>query len=102
MLAANVALLDTVYSKMRLDCLILRGASFGPSAIRWVGQHLGVGPNLMFMAMPDEYFPHKFAALGGLRIITRAPSEATRRAREQHARSVLLREAAVLAAGSAE
>ena len=87
--AANVALLDAVYPKLRVDSLIVRGTAFGPLAIRWVGTHLGVGTNFMFMAMPDAYFPHRFAALGGLRVITRAAGAEAREARSRHMRGVV-------------
>ena len=88
-LAANVALLDAVYPKLRVDSLIVRGTAFGPLAVRWVGAHLGIGANLMFMAMPDAFFPHRFAALGGLRVITRAADADTRRARGDHVEHLL-------------
>jgi hypothetical protein len=57
--------------------------------VRWVGAHLGIGANLMFMAMPDAFFPHRFAALGGLRVITRAADADTRRARGDHVEHLL-------------
>ena len=44
------------------------------------------------MAMPDASFPHSFASLGGVRVITRS-EEATRADREAHARAVLARAA---------
>ena len=96
-LQANVALLDAVYPKLRLDSLILRGSAFSLPAVQWVGRHLGIGTNFMFMAMPGSFFPHKFAALGGLRVITRTAPRLTRSAREEHARRVTLASAKALA-----
>jgi len=32
----------------------------------------------MFMAMPDPRFPHHYASLGGVRVITRPPSRKQR------------------------
>ena len=90
-LIANVALLDAVYPKLRVDCIIVRGSAFSLPVVRWVSRHLGIGTNFMFMAMPDEYFPHKFSGLGGLRIITRADPPALRQPRAVHTRAVLLR-----------
>ncbi len=98
-LVANVALLDAAYPKLRVDSLVVRGTAFGPLAVRWVAARLGVGPNLMFMAMPDAFFPHRFAALGGLRVITRAADAATREARGAHLERLLKQGAATLDGG---
>lgn len=90
-LVANVALLDTVYPKVKLDCVVVRGSAFGPEVVAWVSRRFKVDFNLMFMAQPDAYFPHKFASLGGLRIIMRGGDREVQAAHEAHAREVLLR-----------
>ena len=80
-------------AKLRIDCLIVRGSAFSQPVIRWVGEYLGIGTNMMFMAMPDAYFPHKFSSLGGLRIITRTDSSSVRERRQKHSRAVIQRAA---------
>ncbi|RYY38689.1 amino acid permease, partial [archaeon] len=85
----NSAILDAVYPKMQIDSLIVRGTRFGPPAVSFLAEYLGVTPNLMFMAMPDVAFPHQFSALGGVRVITRSGKAGERRATAQHLSSVL-------------
>lgn len=91
LLLDNVALLDAVYPKLRIDCLVVRGSFFCPPVVGWLGRHLGIAPNMMFMAMPDDRFPHQFAALGGVRVVTRSGSPAARLAQADHLREVLAR-----------
>ena len=91
LLMSNVAIIDALYPKLRIDCLVVRGTSFGPLAIRWVGQHLKIRTNSMLMAMPDEYFPHRFSSLGGVRVITKTPDSEARKRNQEHGRHVLLR-----------
>jgi amino acid transporter len=85
----NVKLLDAVYPKLRIDCLIVRGSYFSPAIVKFLAGYLGVTPNMMFMAMPDAAFPHQFAALGGVRVITRAWASGQRELFESHSRAVL-------------
>jgi amino acid transporter len=90
LLMSNVAIIDALYPSLRVNCLVVRGTSFGPLAIRWVAQHLGIRTNSMFMAMPDEYFPHRFSSLGGVRVITKASGVDARTRNLAHGREVLL------------
>lgn len=96
LLITTVAMLDATYPKLRVDLLLVRGTSFGPLAIRWVSKHLGIKPADMFMAMPDEYFAHRFSALGGLRVITRSTDAAERALAGEHTRRVLAHAASEL------
>jgi len=80
LLLGNVALLDAMYPKLRIDVLVVRGSYFCPGVVGLLGRHLGIAPNMMFLAMPDERFPHQFAAMGGVRVITRASKPAVRHA----------------------
>jgi hypothetical protein len=89
LLREQVALLDAVYPKLKIDFLVVRGTTFGPGVIAWLTRYLGVGTNAMFIAMPDEVFPHQFAALGGVRVITRAPDALQRADREAHVLELL-------------
>jgi len=82
----NCALLDAVYPKLRIDCMVVRGTYFSPAVVRFLRSRLRVEPNMMFMAMPDVRFPHQFAALGGVRVITAPP----RRRDREHGASQLL------------
>jgi hypothetical protein len=102
-LAANAALLDALYyPALRVDSLVVRGASFAPAAVAFLSRYLGVAPNLMFMAAPDHRFPHQFAALGGVRVITRsAPAPARRAAADRlHAAVATATAAGAAAAGA--
>lgn len=85
----NCALLDAVYPKLRIDCLVVRGSFFSPAVVSFLARYLRVTPNLMFMAMPDARFPHQFAALGGVRVITRTAKKGERAAAARHLQRVL-------------
>ena len=89
LLLDNVALLDAMYPKLRIDCLVVRGSYFCPAVVSWLSRYLSIPANMMFMAMPDERFPHQFASLGGVRVITRSGSAAARHAQEEHLKTVL-------------
>ncbi len=89
LLREQVALLDAVYPKLRIDFLAVRGTTFGPPVIAWLSEHLHVGTNAMFIAMPDEKFRYQFAALGGVRVITRAANVEERAEREAHVLKLL-------------
>jgi hypothetical protein len=80
LLREQVAVLDAIYPKLRVDFLAVRGTAFGPPVCRWLARHLGVGFNMMFMSSPDFRFRHRFSALGGLRIVTNASSRGVREA----------------------
>jgi hypothetical protein len=89
LLADNIALLDALYPKMRIDCMIIRGSYFSPPVIDWLSKRLQTQPNMFFMAMPDSEFPHRFASLGGVRVITRSGSSAARAVQNEHLKQVI-------------
>ncbi|RHY22996.1 hypothetical protein DYB32_009335 [Aphanomyces invadans] len=68
----NVALLDRIYPKLKIDFVhvAINSGSFGPAAIEWVSTKYGIPKNMMFVKQPSAAFPHSIAALGGVRIIT--------------------------------
>jgi len=97
-LIAACSILDAIHSpKLTIDCLVVRGTAFSPPAVAWVGRHLGVGTNAMLMAMPRIDFPHAFAALGGLRVITRKQGRERRGDRERHFKQATKAAAQILA-----
>ena len=69
LLQANIAILDEMYPKVRIDCVLLQGA-FGAAAIDTVSQAYGIPHNLLFITAPGANFRHRLCALGGVRIIT--------------------------------
>jgi amino acid transporter len=83
LLREQVRVLDAVYPKLRIDFLVVRGTVFGPAVCSWLGRKLKIGNNMMFMSSPDFKTDHRFAALGGVRVITRASG---RRVRKEGAR----------------
>ena len=83
LLREQVRVLDAVYPKLRIDFLVVRGTVFGPAVCKWLGRKLKIGNNMMFMSSPDFKTDHRFAALGGVRVITRASG---RRVRKEGAR----------------
>lgn len=89
LLREQVAILDTVYPKIRIDYLVIRGTSFGPAVIRWLEEYLMIGTNSMFIAMPDATFPHQFASLGGVRVVTRSASKEERSVRDERVLDLL-------------
>lgn len=84
LLREQVLLMDSIYPKLRMDFMAVRGTVFGPPVIRWLSRYLSIGTNCMFIAMPDAAFPHQFASLGGVRVITRASGAEHRAEREEH------------------
>eukprot|EP01027_Heterolobosea_sp_BB2_P001938 GEZU01002898.1.p1 GENE.GEZU01002898.1~~GEZU01002898.1.p1 ORF type:complete len:687 (+),score=186.79 GEZU01002898.1:773-2833(+) len=68
-LVENVALLDRIYPKIRMDFVGIKG-EFGPEMVDHISYVLGVPKNLIFISCPSERFQHNLADLGGLRIIT--------------------------------
>jgi amino acid transporter len=67
-LAANLKILHRIYPRLRLDLVLVKGR-FGPELIERLSRRLGVPKNYMFIGTPDDRFPHKLAALGGVRLI---------------------------------
>lgn len=47
-------------------------APFGPGAVQYVSEEFHIPQNMMFITCPDDHFPHRIAALGGVRVITHA------------------------------
>jgi len=68
-LKENVAVMDEMYSKLRIDLLTVKG-KFNPSMVDHLANELGVPKNFMFMACPNSRFPHNIGDFGGIRLIT--------------------------------
>jgi len=68
-LVDNVAVLDRMYPKQRVDVLMVPGV-FGPDIIEALAHHFQISKNRMFIACPNEHFPHQIDSLGGVRLIT--------------------------------
>jgi len=84
-----VALLDTVYPSVRIDCIIVRGTYFSPHVVQFLTRYLTMTANMMFISMPDERFPFMFSALGGVRVITRSSNPLLRSVQLQRLRIVM-------------
>lgn len=67
-LADQLATVDRLYPRLRIDLLLVRGA-FGPELIERLAVRLGVSKNLMFIGTPGDHFPHRLDELGGVRVI---------------------------------
>lgn len=78
-------------AQVKIDCLVVRGTYFSPASVAWLAKHLRTLPNFCFMAMPDTRFTHQFAALGGVRLITRTGTRRERERNIQHAVDVIAR-----------
>eukprot|EP00928_Gymnodinium_smaydae_P095709 TRINITY_DN8282_c1_g1_i1.p1 TRINITY_DN8282_c1_g1~~TRINITY_DN8282_c1_g1_i1.p1 ORF type:complete len:744 (-),score=146.53 TRINITY_DN8282_c1_g1_i1:365-2596(-) len=63
-----VRVLDCVYPKIRLDCILVPG-EFGPAMVAHVSEMTDVAPNCMFINCPKERFGHRIDELGGVRVI---------------------------------
>jgi hypothetical protein len=63
-----VQTLDSVYPKVRMDCVLVRG-EFGPAMIDHIARKLSVPINCMFMNCPKEEFRFTLDELKGVRII---------------------------------
>ncbi|KAA0163853.1 hypothetical protein FNF31_02708 [Cafeteria roenbergensis] len=70
-LSHMVKVLDVMYPKLRLDLLVVDERPFGPGLIGWLERTMGIRSNGMFIACPDEDFPHALGSLGGIRVIGR-------------------------------
>lgn len=90
----NVQILDNIYPKLSLDFVTVHvrcrracrprtrarrsptrrlhqlQAPFGPGAVQYVSEEFNIPHNMMFITCPDDHFPHRIAALGGVRVIT--------------------------------
>jgi len=63
-----VRLLDCVYPKIRMDCILVPG-DFGPALIEHLASSLGIPVNCMFMNCPKEGFRYSLDQLRGVRVI---------------------------------
>eukprot|EP00927_Polykrikos_kofoidii_P066059 TRINITY_DN61721_c0_g1_i1.p1 TRINITY_DN61721_c0_g1~~TRINITY_DN61721_c0_g1_i1.p1 ORF type:complete len:778 (+),score=98.37 TRINITY_DN61721_c0_g1_i1:81-2414(+) len=63
-----VQLLDCVYPKTRIDCVLVRG-EFNPSVVQWISSHVQVPVNSMFINCPEHDFEHRLDTMGGVRVI---------------------------------
>jgi hypothetical protein len=66
-----VRLLDCVYPKMRLDCILVPG-EFGPALIEHLANSLDVPVNCMFINCPKAEFRYSLDQLRGVRVILNA------------------------------
>lgn len=80
-MAADVQLLQRIYTKMRLDYVGFSVAdTHSPSGsqpmvlngqiVKQISEALHVPPHFMFISCPSELFPSNIAKLGGVRLIT--------------------------------
>jgi len=63
-----VQLLDCVYPKIRIDCILVRG-EFGPGLVAQVAERISVPVNCMFINCPKQGFKHSLDRMGGVRVI---------------------------------
>jgi len=63
-----IQLLDCVYPKIRIDCILVHG-EFSPAIVHYIGKQLGIKINSMFINCPQHNFEHALASLGGVRVI---------------------------------
>lgn len=63
-----VRLLDIVYPKIRIDCILVPG-DFGPALIEHLSNSLGVSVNCMFINCPKDGFKYSLDELRGVRVI---------------------------------
>eukprot|EP01117_Protostelium_nocturnum_P019958 TRINITY_DN8784_c0_g1_i1.p1 TRINITY_DN8784_c0_g1~~TRINITY_DN8784_c0_g1_i1.p1 ORF type:complete len:644 (+),score=213.44 TRINITY_DN8784_c0_g1_i1:346-2277(+) len=68
-LETNVMFLDKQYPKLCIDLVLVEG-TFDPATVHEISHLLQVPKNFMFITCPGDHFPHGFADLGGLRLIT--------------------------------
>lgn len=70
-LVRNVAILDELYPKFKIDLYCVKSANgFEPDIVEYLSQQLQIPKNLMFITTPHKQFAHKISALGGVRVIT--------------------------------
>jgi len=60
--------LDCLYPKLRIDCIIVPG-EFGPPIIPYIVEELEVLPSCMFINCPRASFHYAIQELGGVRVI---------------------------------
>lgn len=67
-LAEHLEHIDRLYPQLRIDFVAVQG-EFGPPLIEALAKKLNVPKNYMFIGTPGDRFPHRIAALGGVRLI---------------------------------
>ena len=67
-LRRDVEVLDRAYPEIKIDFIVLNGV-FGPALVDRLSQEWNIPKNFMFIGSPSDKFPHKLAALGGVRLI---------------------------------
>ncbi len=67
-LAEHLENIDRLYPRLRIDFVAVQGV-FGPPLIESLAKKLNVPKNYMFIGTPGDRFPHRIAALGGVRLI---------------------------------
>jgi len=70
-IADNVRVLDRIYPKHRIDCVLVQGI-FGAKLIRQISRHFSIPTRHMFIACPSRGFEPTVADLGGVRVITKS------------------------------
>ncbi|GAM17065.1 hypothetical protein SAMD00019534_002400 [Acytostelium subglobosum LB1] len=68
-LTANVAFLDRMYPKIRIDLITVK-SSFNPQVVEKLSTMLDVQKNFMFIACPKKHLPHSMGDFGGVRMVT--------------------------------
>jgi len=68
-----VRLLDCVYPKIRLDCILVPG-EFGPALIEHLADSLDIPVNCMFINCPKAEFRYSLDQLRGVRVILNSES----------------------------
>jgi len=63
-----VQLLDCVYPRIRVDCILAKG-EFGPAMVQHVAERVSVPVNCMFINCPKNTFKHSLDRMGGVRVI---------------------------------
>jgi amino acid transporter len=67
---ANVAIIDQLYPKMRVDLVMVHGR-FDPPTVHWLSEMLETPKNYMFITAPTVgQFPHDLGSFGGIRVVT--------------------------------
>jgi len=63
-----VQILDCVYPRIRIDCVLVRG-EFGPAIVQHISERVQVPVNCMFINCPKTTFKHSLDRMGGVRVI---------------------------------
>jgi len=63
-----VQILDCVYPRLRVDCILVKG-EFSPAMVNYVSKRINVKVNCMFINCPKHDFKHPLDRMGGVRVI---------------------------------